>query len=444
MQELVTTLDALLALERPDGGWTFVDHGRRRARPITLPLRLAEWLAGPLGLARWDLVVVRSPGTPAGGLALLAAYRLTGRAEYLAAARRAGDLLHGLQLQSGGWLSEMPAEGQRSPAWFRAVVRRCGIDDDVTPGAVRLLLALWEITGEQRYRDSAERGLTLLLRAQLPSGAWPLIWRPAWKRALWRTWEDLAALNDGATTGAIVTMLAGWQVLGRADLLAAARRGGDWLVAARHDAPQAGWAQQYDAQGRPASARRYEHAALASWESRYAIETLLALAGASGERRYCAPIPDAADWLVRSAIAPGCWARFYTLGANAPLYVDERGRAVGSPEEAHRPYDWQGEFGIPACLARLAASGVHVPGTLSAHALPRVAGDPGHCRSVDAAATRAPASNDPRLLIAHAARLIAVIEPPPPSPCGGTAEPRLGGRRKHPSSGPVYPNSPGR
>jgi hypothetical protein len=97
------TLDALVADERVQGGWTFApgaDGGR--PQPFTLVMQLAERVAGPLGLARWDLLVVRSPGTPAAGLLLLAGQRLTGRADYLDAARRAGELLVATQLPSGG------------------------------------------------------------------------------------------------------------------------------------------------------------------------------------------------------------------------------------------------------------------------------------------------------------------------------------------------------
>src|SRR5262249_26084379 len=161
------TLDALVADERAQGGWTFAAAaGGGRPQPFTAVMQVAERVAEPLGLARWDLLVVRSPGTPAAGLLLLAGHRLTGRQDYLDAARRAGDLLVAAQLPSGGWVSEMPVEGAQLAAWFPWVAVRTTLDDDVTPGAVRFLLALWERTGQARYRDAAERGVELLLRAQ--------------------------------------------------------------------------------------------------------------------------------------------------------------------------------------------------------------------------------------------------------------------------------------
>jgi len=295
--------------------------------------------------------VLRSPGTPAAGLALLDGWQRTHDPRYLAAAQRTGDLLLALQLRSGGWFSEVPVHGTTPTIWFRAIAHWATLDDDVTPGVIRFLLALFEQTGDQRYRGAAVRGLELLLAAQLPSGAWPLTWRPGWARALVPSFEDLASTNDAATAGPITALIAGTRVLGRSDLLAAARRGGDWLARAQGAEPQAAWAQQLDDEDRPAPGRRFELAGFASWESREMVDALLALADATGDVTFCAPVPKALDWFARSALGPGCWARLYTPGSNAPLYVGADGRPVATPAEARRPYRWTGEYGIPGLLA---------------------------------------------------------------------------------------------
>lgn len=449
LAELTATLDALLALERKGGGWTFECTPGVHREPCTRPLKLAERIAAPLGLAQWDVVVVRSPGTPAAGLALLGGHRLTRSKKYLEAARRAGDLMIAVQMATGGWFSEMPVEEGKLAPWFAVTMRRTNIDDDVTTGTIRFLLALWEATGERRYRSAAERGLAFLARAQLPSGAWPSVWRPAWKRGLWETFEDLATVNDGTTPLAIATLAAAGRRLERADFVASARRGAKWLVRVRRPPPQAGWAQQYDASGRPAPARRFEPAALASWESRHAIDALFAFVTATGETSYCEPIPDAIDWLVRSAVAPGCWARFYELETNAPLYFDAAAKRVTEPDKARPSYDWTGDFGIPALLARLGVEGkgegvavgpsvrgrsgggarigarrADGPRAQAAGDPPwRVAGDPGGCtgagaRRFDVRSAR----DDARVLIAHAASLLAALEPAAATPCEKSAE----------------------
>ena len=99
-------------------------------------------VAGAAAANVGDLVVMRSPGTPAAILALVDGYERSGRAAYLDSAKRAGDLLLRTQLPSGGWYSEMPVEGDHLARWFAATVRRTMLDDDVTTGGARALLAL--------------------------------------------------------------------------------------------------------------------------------------------------------------------------------------------------------------------------------------------------------------------------------------------------------------
>ncbi|HSV06644.1 MAG TPA: pectate lyase [Candidatus Binatus sp.] len=404
-------LDAILACERPEGGWTYVcNPSSGPYGAVTWPLVRARAVAEPLGLADWDIVVLRSPGTPAAGLALLDGWQRTHDPRYLAAAQRTGDLLLALQLRSGGWFSEVPVHGTTPTIWFRAIAHWATLDDDVTPGVIRFLLALFEQTGDQRYRGAAVRGLELLLAAQLPSGAWPLTWRPGWARALVPSFEDLASTNDAATAGPITALIAGTRVLGRSDLLAAARRGGDWLARAQGAEPQAAWAQQLDDEDRPAPGRRFELAGFASWESREMVDALLALADATGDVTFCAPVPKALDWFARSALGPGCWARLYTPGSNAPLYVGADGRPVATPAEARRPYRWTGEYGIPGLLAAFGLDERGAPRDPSLGPPPprRIPGDAGRCAGDHGSGRR---SSGPRARIARATALLGTGAP---------------------------------
>jgi hypothetical protein len=405
---LRTELDAVVALQLPSGGWTYWSPAGTRPRALTFGLGWAERIAGPLGLATWDTIVVRSPGTPAAGLALVAGHRRTGDARYLAAARRAGDLLLALELPGGGWFSEMPASGGRLAWWFPWVIPGPSIDDDVTPGAVRFLLALWQATGDARYRAGAERGVEVLRRAQLPDGAWPLCARPAWLRWLRPGYEDQPTLNDAATTATLTTLLVAARALERPALAAAAARAGEWLVRARGAPPRAAWAQQYDAQDRPAGARRFEPPALATWESRHAVDALLALAADSGDGRWCAPVPDAVAWLEHAALRPGCWARLHHPDDGTPVYVDAAGRRVATPEAARPGYSWTGDFGIPWVLARLGRP--LPPGVV---ATPLVDGDPGVCPGTVPTGMDAGRRDDARAAIARASSALARLEPPP-------------------------------
>jgi hypothetical protein len=339
---------------------------------------------------------------------LLDGYRLRRHEPYLQAARRAGDFLVATQLAHGGWFSELPAAGSTTPWWFRLVAdTRAMLDDDVTPGAVRFLVALWQATGDARYRAAAERGIALMRAAQLPSGAWPLDARPSWLRRLHPHYEDQPALNDGATPFAITTLLAVAPALGRRDLVGDAARAGDWLLAVQGRAPRAGWAQQYTPDGEPAAARRFEVPALASWETRHAIDALVALASATGDRRYCDGALAAARWLADVRVGPSCWARFYDVGDGTPVFADADGRRVRSSLEARPAYSWMGEFGIPSSLARLGIGHGASP--------PRLPGDPGRCPE-DPSPPRPLAGA--RAMTAEAAIVLAGAVPPAPSPCG--------------------------
>src|SRR5262245_29455935 len=52
------TLDALVADQRPSGGWLFAAPPGERPQPYTQTLRVAERIARPLHLASWDLLAL--------------------------------------------------------------------------------------------------------------------------------------------------------------------------------------------------------------------------------------------------------------------------------------------------------------------------------------------------------------------------------------------------
>lgn len=409
--EARAALDAMLECEREEGGWMYVCPPARGVHGVTKIVNLAARVRARLGLEPWDLVVLRSPGTPAAGLLLLEAWEETRDPRYLEAARRTGDLLLNLQLPGGGWFSEMPVHGRELAFWFQWYVPWATLDDDVTTGAVRLLLSLYEETADASYREGAERGLDLLLDAQLPSGAWPLTHRPVWLRTVSPSFEDLPSLNDAATASVIRTLILGARILERPDLLEAAVRGGDWLVEARFPAPAAAWAQQYDEVGRAVPGRAFEPVALASWETRHALDALMELSRAVGDRRYCRTIEESAAWLARSALGPGCWARFVSPSTGEPIFLDIDGNPVEGPSQAKRPYRWTGDYGIPALFAELER------GDDSLLAIPRIPGDAGDCPGTPRRARRRLEARNPRGRIGEAGSQMGIMHAGRPSPC---------------------------
>ena len=92
------------------------------------------------------------------------------------------------------------------------------------------------------------------------------------------------------------------------DSVEAALGGGDFILKSQLPAPQAGWAQQYTHDLKPAKARAFEPAGVCSAVTSRNLRALLELHLATGEQRFLAAFPLADKWLERSELADGRWA----------------------------------------------------------------------------------------------------------------------------------------
>jgi len=192
-------------------------------------------------------------------------------------------------------------------------------------------------------------GLAFLLEAQFPCGAWPQ-WYP-----LRGGYHDYYTFNDNTINDCIRVLVDAHRQYGRAAYLAGARRGGDFIIASRLAEPQAGWAQQYSHDMKPAWARAFEPPAVCSAATARNIRTLVDLAVYTRDAKYLKPIPKALEWLERSKLKDGTWARLYELGTNKPIYGD-RDRKVHYTldeisEERRTGYSWQGGYGVASAAA---------------------------------------------------------------------------------------------
>ena len=334
---------------------------------------------------------VQPPGTPSMGMAFLRAYRATKDPRHLAAAAQAAAALARGQLESGGWdylidfdpeagrqayrrtdkgyIPEKDAAGRQNTTTF---------DDDNTQSALRFLMAFVAATPDRgeapagQSRAALDYGLAKMLAAQYPNGAWPQRWsgrphdadrHPVKPASIPRNWprmyskEDYTGhytLNDNTQRDCILTMLAAWRQLGKAEYLNAAKKGGDFLILAQLPAPQPVWAQQYNPGMEPAWARAFEPPAACAAESAGVIRSLVDLYLETDEEKYLAPIPRAIEWYRRSQIRPNIWARFYELSTNRRIYGDRDGRIhyrLGEiSEERRKGYSWEADFGIQAAI----------------------------------------------------------------------------------------------
>ena len=292
---------------------------------------------------------VQPPGTPTVGETFLRAGRATGGREYLAAAAEVGRALAWGQRRAGGWDHRADLAHVRPDAKRPVRVRgRCTLDDNITQGALSFLIDLDQVIDAPWLTESVKLGLRFVRTAQFKNGAWPQ-WYP-----LRGGYHDYYTFNDNAINDCIRVLLKAHRVYGRAEDLAAARRGGDFIIRSQLPAPQSGWAQQYARDLKPAWARAFEPPGVCTAVTARNLRTLVDLHLYTRDARYLRPIPAAIRWLERSKLGEGRWARLYELGTNKPIYGD-RDRKVHYTlaeisAERRSGYSWQSSYGIPGAV----------------------------------------------------------------------------------------------
>lgn len=301
--------------------------------------------------ARATEIWVQPPGTPSVGQCWLEAWRVTRDPAYREAAREVARALAWGQRRIGGWDHRVDVAHLRPDA--AVPVRRdghCSFDDNVTQGALAFLIDADAVLDEPWLTEGIELGLRFMMDSQFANGAWPQ-WYP-----LRGGYHDYYTFNDGAINDCITVMLKAHAVYGQPEYLASARRGGDFIIASQGPPDQAGWAQQYDHEMKPAWARRFEPPGYCSAVTANNIRTLVELYLATEDEQYLGPIPAAIRWLEASPIAPNRWARLYEVGTNRPIYGDrENGNKIiydyqAVSERERTSYGWQGEYGIPSAM----------------------------------------------------------------------------------------------
>jgi len=325
------------------------------------------------------------PGTPAVGGAFLRLYEITGEPHWLDAARAAATVTVGGQLLSGGWYNFTETLPGPRAAWcYRSEVKSgedckqiktnklrnySSLDDNITQSNLGFLMWYDEASkgSDQTVREAIDYGLDRLLAAQFPNGAWPLTLDRApppdqfnagsqarfpvkWSR----TWVEpdypVFVLNDQLVRDVVRLLLAAERHTQRPELLEAAKRGGDFLLAAQMPEPQRGWAQTYNLDMEPVWGRKFEPPAIASHETAGSIEALLQLYLRTSDQRYLTGAVQGAAWLRENRRVAGDWARFYELESNRPIFVRSDGDLTFEETDLHKGYGFAGEFGIPAVL----------------------------------------------------------------------------------------------
>jgi len=301
--------------------------------------------------ARATEIWVQPPGTPTVGQCYLRAWRITGDAYYLEAARDVAKALAWGQRTVGGWDHRVDVAHMK-PDEPRAERKpgRCTFDDRITQGALEFLIDADGAMDEPWLDEAIELGLQFMMESQFENGAWPQ-WYP-----LRGGYHDYYTFNDNAINDCIKLMLKAHKVYGKAVYLQTAVKGGDFIIASQLPAPQAGWAQQYSHDMKPAWARAFEPPGVCSAVTRRNIITLIDLYLYTKDARYLSPIPAAIAWLNDSMLGEHLWARIYEVGTNRAIYGDrmDGNKVIYDYDKVSRrertSYAWRGEYGIESTI----------------------------------------------------------------------------------------------
>jgi hypothetical protein len=331
---------------------------------------------------------VQPPGTPAIGLALLQAHAATGDGTFLEGAADAARALAKTQLESGGWHAMIEFDPEQRKAWCyrvnpedrrgraaRSQNKLCdatSVDDNISQSALELLMRVdVALQGnDPLVREAVVYGLGKFIEAQYPNGAWPVrfdrrapptVASPATRACYPETWSRTAVkvedplfygTNDNLMGDLVRVFLLAHRLYGREEYLATAIHAGEFLLAAQMPEPQPGWAQQYNRAMEPMWGRKFEPPAVASWETRRAIDALLNLYLDTGDDRFLDAAGRAAAWLEASQLPDGRWARYYELRTNRPLYMTSDYALTYDDGDTPRHYSFKGVFEVPRTLER--------------------------------------------------------------------------------------------
>lgn len=296
--------------------------------------------------------------------------------------REIADNMIAYQNADGGWPKNIDWQAIVDPDSLLSTLnerkRSSTLDNRNIYSQVEYLSEVYTLTGEKRYRRSAERGIEYILTNQYSNGGW----RGAD--------VDAITYNDGVMAGVLFTwsrILGGDEAFGwiRGSLRKRIRHSWEAGLALilKTQYVQNGvktvWAQQHDHTTlQPVKARAYELPGLTAGESAQVVALLMSIEDPSpevidavkcavawfektrilGKRIVTVPMPDGHPEdpaikkdrvLVDDPDAPGLWPRYCELEDNRPFFCNRDGVKVYSLEEVwperRTGYGWYGEWG---------------------------------------------------------------------------------------------------
>jgi len=271
------------------------------------------------GVLDAQTIEVQPPGTPAVGMALLRAYKMTKYAEAMRAVKETAQALIRGQNEYGGWGHVIHFDRVKSKV--------VSFDDDQTQSALSFLMAVEQEFSENEVAEAVQKGLNMMVTSQLRTGGWPHQYPKQ------RNYHDFATFNDQGINDCIRVMLEADEYYSNPQIKSTLHRAVRFLMISQLPTPQAGWAQQYNDFLQPAWARSFEPPSLCPSATLNNLDTLMDLAVHLDNREYLEPIHDSLRWLEDTQLPNGLWARFIELGTGKPLYYDRGRIRVNSTDE---------------------------------------------------------------------------------------------------------------
>ncbi|MBI2435958.1 MAG: hypothetical protein HYV26_24140 [Candidatus Hydrogenedentes bacterium] len=291
--------------------------------------------------ARPSMVWVEPPSTPSVGIMLLKAYEATKDRYYLGRARDVAGALAAGQYPSGGWNYFIDFDPDGLPQYYEDFFSKCWgwqeylkkrdnctFDDYSTTEPTRFMLRLYALTQDPAHGAVLRKALDHVLRAQYPNGGWPQRFPLDGEHP---DYTACVTFNDDVALDCILVLLEAHETLQENQYLRAARKGMDFYLRAQLAPPQAGWAQQYDADLQPAWGRPFEIGTVSAVQTHQNILDLFQFFKLTGDAKYLAPIPGALAWLERARIPNNeqfTHTCFYEMGSNRPVYIRQTGTTV--------------------------------------------------------------------------------------------------------------------
>ena len=301
------------------------------------------------GVIKTATIWVQPPGTPTVGEAFVRLYESTGDAQFLDAAKAAGEALRRGQMRSGGWQASVEFDPDRRRKWAyrvdppsRKQKDQSSLDDDKTQSATRFVMRLDRACQfkDEKVHEMALYAINgLINNGQFANGGFPHVWtnekqadasQPPRRASYPESWSkeyqghqeywNRYTLNDNLASDVIETLFLAEEVYQDPRYRRSALKLADSLLMAQMPEPQPAWAQQYSAKMQPIWARKFEPASITGGESQSVIRTLMMVYQQTGDRKYLNSLPAALDYLERSELPDGKLARFYELKSNRPLY----------------------------------------------------------------------------------------------------------------------------